>query len=911
MAGSLISDISNFVNKNLGIDTGDGAKISDPYNRGDVSSLPWGGASSFPGLGRFDPKFTKNEAFFKPVDIDPFRWNRLYPYRLLVIDARNNSVIGKDTIAGAKVKFFEVKGNTGLEYIYTQEPVSSSWEIALPISPQQLTIQDQFAINTSATMRGIVEEHNGIKFKTITAAGTTGIWARKPTRAGSLKSPSSLGSIFGGTLDAFNNLANAVDRVSSVFAGDNPNKTTPATEPFETEASEFSTGYYQALYLAQFLERYAQAKKDPKNKHWRLVFDIPKQNKTFVVTPVNFSLQQSQQKPNEIMFNMQFKAWKRVDLNQPVGFAGGDLPTVEANLFQRVNGTLNETRRLLSQATNLIKAVRGDVQGIFNVLRQTSLVVKDLGGLIFTAADLPRNIANDYDTMKEAIKNNLEGAFKRPVSRGGSGRGNSVSTTNVAVNPTGNVNTTESRAGQVVGAVLDSDKNNEGLNSDAVSAGALGSQASQLNDIDPLNNVFQNPEENFELYNAISVDDMNLSVEQQEAFDIELENARLITIDDLREFKQEIQTLALEISNTFGAGDSTFSSVYGRPDPRQRIVQMSVEENEILAALYEVIQSYDLLTATKRFNDLSIQSPLEYVGGLANEAGIAFDDFPSKTLVPVPFGSTIEEIAARYLGNSDKWIEIATINSLRSPYIDEEGFVYEFLSNGEGRQFTVNNEEDRLFLGQRIILQSDTVPSFARKIINIEEINNTTTLVTVDGEDNLESLLSSANARMQGYLPGTVNSQNQIYIPVATPAEEDDRTFEIPQLNDQNLTKISKVDFLLTEQNDIALNSLGDFRLANGLTNLIQALRMKVITQRGTLLRHLDFGLGLEAGVSVADIEDGQILKSMNRLIATDPRFNGLERFTVRLAGSTLAIDMAVRIANDSGVVPISFDVRA
>ena len=214
-----------------------------------------------------------------------------------------------------------------------------------------------------------------------------------------------------------------------------------------------------------------------------------------------------------------------------------------------------------------------------------------------------------------------------------------------------------------------------------------------------------------------------------------------------------------------------------------------------------------------------------------------------------------------------------------------------------------------MFIGQKIILQSDTVPQFSRKIINLEEISENNFLVTVDSTADLDNLTTSDNARMQGFLPGTTNSQNQIYIPSNLPSDADDRIFEIPNVSDNYLAKISKVDFLLTDQGDIAINTVGDFRLATGLNNLIQALKLKIRTQKGTLLRHLEYGLGLEAGISVADIENGAIIDSLNKSIDSDPRFESIDRIAIRLNGSTLAIDMTVKLANGSGILPLSLDV--
>jgi hypothetical protein len=385
---------------------------------------------------------------------------------------------------------------------------------------------------------------------------------------------------------------------------------------------------------------------------------------------------------------------------------------------------------------------------------------------------------------------------------------------------------------------------------------------------------------------------------------------RGLTVDDFRKFRNEIFNLMLDISNNYGAGNQTYSDIYDRPDPKERVTPMSMEENEVLLSLMDVIQSYDSLIATKKWDDLSIDNPLKYVGGLANENNIDFDDsYSGKYLVPVPYGLTIEEIAARYLGDPDKWLEIATLNKLRSPYIDEDGFIYELLSNAEGRQFTVEDTNDRLFIGQKIVLWSNTVSLFSRVITDIKQISENNYLITVDGQADLDGLNIVDSASMKGYLPGTTNSQNQIYIPTHQQPQSDDRIYEISHLDNQNLVKISKIDWLLTEDNDLAIDSAGDFRLASGLTNLIQAFRLKVITKKGSLLRHLNYGLGLRSGTSVADIQSGELLKDFNRLIAEDPRYDSIERLTIKLTGATLAISVSIRLANNNGIVPISFTI--
>lgn len=848
------------------------------------------------------------EAFWKPLEIDPSRWDKLFPYRLLVIDiTQPDRIVGgastRGTLRTKKSKFSAPNG--GIEYVLTQSIQNGSWEFNLPITPQMLKITDNYAINTTATMRGIVEEHNGIRFKTISASGSMGIWAQRPTVGGIPKSPTPIGSIFGGTLSQFSNVLSDLQRVKRAFSegSGHPATVTDATSPYADPSTIYSTGYYQIHLMGQFIERYVQAKKNPANKNWRLVFDIPKQNESFIVTPVTFTSEKNQQKPMESMWSFQLKAWKRIKLESPPP-ANQTLPSLDANAFQRIVGTIRETRRVLGNNINLLKAVRNDFQSPLNALRQTALAVKDLGGLTFTAIDLPRQLIDDFSSSIKDSLTLVGNAFQRGPD------GSNIGTSATGVTSSGlRASTQESRAGIASNLIMSQSKKNEGLTQQAVNNGALGLGSTQSLQTDGTENVFASPEEYYDLFDAVDIEDLALSREQSEAVDKEIDRIRLINVADLKDFKEELQQLALDLSDNFGAGNQTYSDIYGRPDPKSRVIPMTIEENEILASLFESIQAYDLLTSTTQFDDFSVVSPLEYVGGLANEAGIDFEETESKLLVPVPFGLTIEQIAARYLRDPDKWVEIATLNKLTSPYIDEEGFTYDLLSNGDGRQINVDDSAEQLYIGQRITLKSDTVSAFTRKIIDVVKIDDNNYLVSVDGLADLDNLTTVDNASIQAYLPGTVNSQNQIYIPSNLPSQPDDRIQLPSHLIEDDLTRISKIDWLITDDGDLAINQLGEFRLSNGLTNLVQALKLKVKTKKNTLLRHLDYGFGIDHGISIADIERGDLINEMNKAIEDDPRFSTIERIDVRILGSTLTIDMAVNVANGSGVVPISFNV--
>ncbi len=322
------------------------------------------------------------------------------------------------------------------------------------------------------------------------------------------------------------------------------------------------------------------------------------------------------------------------------------------------------------------------------------------------------------------------------------------------------------------------------------------------------------------------------------------------------------------------------------------------------------MQVYDILTATTQIDDDQKQSNMDYVAGLADTSGIDFTVPNSKILVPVPFGLTIEGIAARYLGDPQRWLEIVTLNNLRDPYIDEDGFQYSLLSNATGRQITVSSDKN-LYLGQRILLQSSTQSPAARTILDIEKLSDTSFLITVDGSPNLDNFLLVDGAYLQAYLPGTVNSQQKIFMPNDQIVPNDPNIVIPANAAKDPLSGLSKVDLLLTDSGDLAVNNFGDFRYAYGITNIIQALKIKMGTIKGTVLLHPEFGFGIRPGTINADIDVQEIYNSINNMIIEDPRFQGLSGLQVSLDGPTLTISMAVTLPGQQGIFPITFQLVA
>ena len=714
----------------------------------DTGNLPWAGSAN-PGPTHSTSNQSQSSVkstFFPYFAPDPNLWDKLCDYRILVIDSANgNKVVGGNRPTEVDINPL---GNGTLAFV----PMDSAWEFFLPITPNQLSITDSYSINTSATLRGILEEHSGVRFKNIAIQGTFGVWAGRKSIVAPPGTPSALQSIFGGTIAAAQNVASQFSTVVNAFTtGTLANKPTTVrpdktvsneaiSNPSDPEYGGTGTGYYQQIILQQFLEQYAEAKRDPKNASWRLVFDIPKQKQSFVVTPVSYTWNENVNRPMEVNYSLQFKAWRRIDLKSNTVSVPLQVTPLSPGILQHILNTIQAAQNTAAASYALIGSVRSDVNNILNIIRQTGVFVKQLAGVALAVNDLPAQLVGDAkSTISQFCStlslNNLFGAAK-----------------------------TDQNTITLLNGIKALHKTNEGLSSAAVTNGQLGSNAVASATLNPSNSLFVNPLQNPLLLGQVPVNSLSLNNAQQNALQTELNKVNSFTVNDLKTMHDTILTMTTQLSNSFGAGNSYYSTLFNQPTPTNRTEPMTLDEFSILQSFYELVQSYDLLTSTTQLDNNQILNGMQYVNALAATSSIAFNIPNSKIQVPVPFGLTMEQIAMRYLGDPQRWLEIATLNELREPYIDENGFVLSLLSNADGRNIVVGSDMD-LFVGQTVYLYSNTQTPAARTILNISVLSQTSFLITLDGLANLENFKVVDSAYMQAYLPGTVNSQNVIFVP--------------------------------------------------------------------------------------------------------------------------------------------------
>lgn len=785
---------------------------------------------------------------YTEAQIDAARWNKAYPYQLLVLNADDG---------------YSADGD---------------WSFTLPIPPESMSISTPFAISTSITLGGVVEEHNGAPVRMMTFSGTTGVMPNRDTSASLNNIRNLQNEVFGIAAGTIQNASSALITAATTTGSAQWNLT--PSEELDSGAVDSKgrgTGYYQFRLLQQFLERYVSLKKrstkDARKK--RLALAIWKDQAVYVVSPVSFEMRRSATDPLAYQYQMQFKAWRRVSL-KPEGvqaLASYQSRKNDPSALQSVLNTLSAARAALAGAVSSLEAVRGDVAQVMEIGRQSVLFVKDAIGAAVTVADMPSAIIQD-----------AKGVVLDAVSISGL----DPSVVDTAFDP---ASAFQADAAEVSNGQASS------------TSGALSKSASSSN------SVFKDPVANHRLLDSIPLSQLSIRPETKRKIDAEVERVRRLTRLDFENMRDQLREVANDFADSIGAGSDTFNAAFGRPTVTSTKAPTD-QDFDVLFALNSAIMELSRLAVAGAQDDTRLQA-IEYVAGLARRSGIAFTTPVGKVAVPFPYGSTLEQLALRYLGDPKRWHEIAALNGLRSPYVDEEGFELPLLTNGRRNQVTLADSA-RLYVGQPVTLAASNTTKTKRRITKIDVVHQGMVIVHLDGDEDLERFTPMAGAFLHAFTPDTVNSNMQLYIPSATASTDQTLTSKsIPGLNDfTHLLEVGGVDLLLTQAGDLAVTPDGDCKLAVGLANLVQRVRIALSTPRGSLPQHPQYGLGLKAGVSTADLDARGILEAARGLFRDDPSFSGVLSASVQKAGVGARITMNVGVAGQDIVLPVSVDVR-
>lgn len=773
--------------------------------------------------------------------------------------------------------------------------------LRLPLNPQNITVNVPSAVTTETTMKGIVETHNGAPLRQISLSGTSGI-IPAPILSASSKADSSelqktIEYAFKNTISAVNRSISAVNRTAEAFSAGNKKIDSPLNfSNFELADNNTITGYRFIHELTRFLDFYLAAKKLKENKSWRLYFYMYKDQMYYACTLNGYSIQ----KPPgsvEYNYNINLTAWRREE--QPVSGVSRTKKsslTVSKDSLSQLNRAINgirEARRALATFHGVMAGIRNDISESF---------IQPVGEATLLMADAVNLTTSVYDfAFNGDLSRSLEASWRKHVTE-------NADALRVAMENAGD------RFKQAIGINKEA-KTTSGLISYAVTGENKGvADLNQVEDsADPVKNLFENAPDYPAVFEAVSLDELSLSKEVQTKIDDELNRVRSLTADDIREKRDKVADFAASVSEAFGGGSVTYNRINGLGTPKKTYTKLTVENIEILRNFNEIVMQMDSLIRVLESNtDQLTEDYYTFYSDYAISNGIPFDSSnASKFFVPFPYGASLEMLAAQYLGDADRWIEIAALNALKAPYIDEEGYEIPVTASSGGNTLTVG-EAPNLYIGQVVLIKSDTEKQIKKKIRSIDTVSSIETIVTFEesGSGSLSIYKPRDNAKIIAFMPNTVNSNMLIAIPTAAPATVKSLIKTTPGVEDLNgMAQIAMQDILLDLDGDIIFTGGGDLKTAEGVTNLIQAAMLKIKTKAGALLQHPDYGNSVEPGTPTSEIDADQILESLKTAFAEDSRFSGILAAEIEKVGVTMNIKILVGLSNTDVTLPLSAQI--
>jgi hypothetical protein len=795
------------------------------------------------------------------AEIEEFRWSQSFPYQLCL-------------------------------YKKNQQ---GSWErqsnpfFTLPIPPTSISKSAPAAIKTTVTLGGIVEEHNGSPLRPISFHGTTGIL---PVKAGGTPIPPLpvVNSILGGTIAGVNgvvqNATKAIQGPASLFSGNLVN--IPDAK---------SSGYYQFLLLEKFFDYYFAFKKTDAGRNFALALEMHKDLAIYLVTLENFTLTRSASSPLEYEYALSFRAWRKIlDTTNTKRVTPPDDVTRDPNALAALLTRITAARDALVSVQRTLTGISSDVNAlVFEPLRQVSLFCKDGLGVALTAADLPASIVK-----------NMKGAILEASGVATSGSQASSAFANLPVvlsNELANAKSALIQFSVVSGK------------SSALAGQQTNTATFLQSSPDPANKLLSDPASYYNVFANILPSTLNLTADVQTNIQKERLKIQQLTRLDFQNIRDNLTSFSADFANKVGYGNDVYNAAFGYPLISSTATP-TTDDLIVLDSLNDAILELNQLVASP--DDRVIPDPISYVAALASPFGINLQIPNSKVTIPMPYGSTLEMVAAKYLKDPDRWLEIAALNNLAEPYIDEVGFDLSLLVNGSGDGVVVSgtdtNATDNLFVGQSVSIVSSTIQRDYRTIRALTPVGSTIVIQlsqTTDSQD-LNVFTVANHAALHAFLPNTVNSQQVIFIPSDQP--EDQIALNgapNPALaNFQQQLQQGGADLLLTSSNDLAITPDGDCKLAVGLANLVQRIRLVIQTPIGSLYRDPEYGFPIVVGQSQADLTAQQILQIVQGLFQDDPSFDGVTGVSVIKDGIATTVNFTVIVAGSHEHLPLSFVIQ-
>lgn len=427
----------------------------------------------------------------------------------------------------------------------------------------------------------------------------------------------------------------------------------------------------------------------------------------------------------------------------------------------------------------------------------------------------------------------------------------------------------------------------------------------------------------YPVFDSMLVEQVNLSYEERELVAKKKTAVSALARTDFLRIKRSLTAYRDHLADAAGLADPDYNRLYDRGEVSSRVEPTAADMN-LMLLLQEQLKTVDFVLANLFAVDATVD-PFALARSNASNPDLAIGQYSSGYLVKLHFREDLQGLATRYLGDPDRWIDIAIANGLREPYVDEIGEELPLLTNGRGIQLNVSATDARgnpnigkFYINQPVLIRSTALPFPSQRLItSVREIPvSGEIIVTLSGDADLDSYQVADDATVRIFKPNTVNSSQYVLIPTPVPLDNA-RTDEIPwfQVSRPEDEKKTKIDITLSDTGGLALSPNGDIALSYGLANGIQAVKLKLSAEHGSNRYHQTYGLKSVVGTANTDDTDARntLIESISEQIEADSRFDRIESISVTRSAvsptTAYDVNLVVRLAGSSTLIPISFTV--
>ncbi len=778
---------------------------------------------------------------------DYLRWDQSFPYQLLVLRQRQDGS-------------------------WSQE---DDWQFTLPISPRSLQIATIMPSELNVNQDGVVEVVSPVRLRQWQLSGTMGVLPLRPAAPMQPFVPSA--AIFAGVVSS-RAASTTLDVIRNIYAGGLPSFVLTDQELDGTDVGRCS-GYAQWDLLEKFFLRYYEAKSaDP---GLQLALAVWKTQQVYLVKMSTFVLNRNLPDVHGWPYTLGGETWSSVQIDgSPTAFEKAPGLIGSPDRLAAAMDSVREARGILSHTSDIIDTAVGDTFSLVTEpMRETSLLLSDLAGATASLADLP-----------ESIIQSCSAAVISMISARDASAGVSSEVLDRLAALGSEVDDLR-RLGALLGR-------SDTRVATSASSGELVS--------DPAYDVFSNPSAHTAFLAGIRPGDLRLRPSIIDSIARERRRIKGLTRRDIRNRARNLRMASDRLAASLGLSSETYQSRTQSSPGEVRAPNDA--DYATLFALDRAASVLDSVVVGMADTVSATEKAMNYVAGLASAAGIPFEVPRSKLQVPFPYGCTLEQVAERYRLDPDRAQELATMNGLIAPYVDEVGTYHELGARPSGDTVTLD-ARIRIVVGQKMWLSSMVLPEVELQVLWVRRIG---AAILVQVDQDVATYLPEDEARVHTYLPNTLRGGLAMWIPSdAEPAPEgfdvDDPA--VVAAPDAEMRTIG-ADLLLDETGDLIITPDGDCRWARGLALVTQVVRDVVGTVRGSKLRHPTYGLPEVVGQSAADMSPRELAAAVRTAFAEDPLFSGVEAISVDQSGPRVRMGVSVGVKGVGRALPLAVELR-